>query len=163
MACAGCVLSDPPEHGKANQTPPILFPSSAIPAVFQVLNVSPGQEEEFNIALRSEDAGENLQAELWLDYSIVNPAFPPQLQKAIPVTAGTFEDTQRAIDFQWDVPAVIAKGCHQLTLVVTHNSNLEVRNPNDIATVTWFVNVSDSDAAPFNALRDCPKNSGITN
>jgi hypothetical protein len=163
MTCAGCVLSDPPEHGRANQTPPILFPSSAIPPVFEVLEVSPGDDEEFNVAIRSEDVGENLQAELWLDYSIVNPAYPPQLEKAVPVTAGTFDDTQRAIDFQWDVKSSISKGCHQLTLVVTHNSNLDVRNPNDIATVTWWVNVGDSDAEPFNVLKDCPKNSGTTN
>jgi hypothetical protein len=163
MACAGCVLSDPPEHGRATQTPPILYPGSAIPAVLEVLSVKHGDREEFNIAIRSEDVGEDLLAELWIDYSIVNPAYPPLLQKAVPVAAGKFEDDTRAIDFDWDVPTSVSQGCHHLTLVVTHNSNLEVRNPSDIATVTWWVNVNDSTAEPFNALRDCPKNTGATN
>jgi hypothetical protein len=153
MACAGCVLADPPEHGRATQTPPILFAAQADPPVFQVLEVEPNDSVLFNVPIRSEDVGEPLLAELVLDYSIVDP---PRLQKAVPVTAGTFEDTKRTIDVAWDVPSDTAAGCRLLTLWVTHNSNLDVRSLDDVATVTWAVSVGDSSGDP-NTLASCPK------
>jgi hypothetical protein len=157
MLCVGCVLADPPEHAEAEQTPPILFANQAVPSVYEVLNVSQNDRITVNVPLRSEDVGEGLLAELYVDYSITGSQV---LQKAIVVGPGTFEDRQRAVGTYWDVPSI--NGCHQLTLAVTHNSNLETRRLDDIATVTWWVNVSDTEDGSTK-MKDCQKNLGATN
>jgi hypothetical protein len=161
MLCMGCVLAEPPEHGKAEQTPPVLFANQAVPTVYEVLSVTPGDRIPLNVPLRSEDVGEGLQADLVLDYSITVEPFQA-LQKTIFISPGTFEDRQRAVDMHWDVLFGTKAGCHQLTLAVTHISNAETRRLDDIATVTWWVNMSDTEDGS-NKMKDCPKNLGGTN
>jgi hypothetical protein len=163
MLCLGCVLADPPEHGKAEQTPPMLYANQAVPPVYEVLNVSPGDRISFNVPLRSEDVGEALQADLYLNYSITNPDRLEATQtKSVFISPGTFEDRQRDVNMQWDVRVGTKPGCHQLTIAVTHIGNAQIGKLDDIATVTWWVNVSDNETSP-NQMKDCPTNKGSTN
>jgi hypothetical protein len=124
-----------------------------------VQDVTSGTAFPIKVPLRSEDDGENLQAELYLGYSLAEQV--PK-QEAFPITAGTLDEL-RDVDIEWNVPSNIS-GCQQLTLLVTHASNVIVRDKSDIATVTWWLNVDDDDdPSKGNLLRDCPKNTGTTN
>lgn len=155
MTCVGCVLADPPEHGQATQTPPILVANQAQPSPYQVLSASEQGVVDLNVPIRSEDDGDDLLALLVLDYSIKTPL---DIQNVGTVAAGTLEDLDRSVTIPWNVP-VGEDGCHTLTLEVTHQSNQVARDPADIATVTWFVDINGTGAS----LADCPKILGGTN
>jgi hypothetical protein len=163
MACGSCVLSDPPVHGQATQTPPILYANQADPSPYVVIETGAGAEIRVNVPIRSEDDGEPLQAELILNHSIAGgDPYVNRLLGSVPVTAGSLVDDSRSVDIAKDLPPGLTQGCHQLTLLVTHASNLVPREKSDIATVTWWLNVDD-DPLTANQLAECPKNTGSTN
>lgn len=155
LLAGGCVVSDPPEYGRADQTPPLLNLVDAAPSITQILVVEPGDRVDFNVPVRSEDPpGDELFAQLFLDYTLSTEEF----QRFARVQPSTFSDTDRAIVMQWNVPNGAA-GCRQLTLVVTHASNLNAANrpdsSEDTAIATWWVNIDDDSDTP-NTLASCP-------
>ena len=74
----------------------------------------------------------------------------------------TFDDVQRVIGFRWWVDRV-TDGCHQLTLLVAHESSWdgELDRPRsdvgagDIAMAVWWVNVN-APPGDQTTLRNCP-------
>lgn len=161
------MLSDPPTYGQATQTPPVLYGNDARPSTLVVKNVSAGETLDINVEIRSEDDGEDLQARLILNHSIAGDGpYIDYLLDAVPVDPGSLnDDKRREISTATELPSGLPKGCHQLTLWVTHVSNLEARAKRDIATVTWWLNVDDDSTTPetTNQLRNCPQNTGSTN
>jgi hypothetical protein len=162
MSCVtpGCVVSDPPEYGVARQTPPFLDLGQAEPQVFVLREVPSGDQQTFKVGVRSEDAGDELLAQLYLDYLISEP---PPLLNFVRVPPSTFDDTSRKIEIPFLVPN--RPGCHQVSMVVTHSSNLGPTNkpivPSDVGIATWWVSIDEDDQDP-SLVRDCPSQLGGT-
>jgi hypothetical protein len=162
----GCVVADPPDYGRTDQTPPLLLLGLADPNVHEVLHKKKGESVPFKVPVRSEDAGDDLFAQLFLNYKLEgedNPRFTR-------VRASTFDDQEREVRITWNVPA--RQGCQQLSLVVTHFSNLDEGNlpirAADTAIATWWINIDDVDDPvldPENAswMGKCPKAAAPTN
>ncbi len=155
-ALAGCIVAGPPDYKDPTQTPPVLDLNGADPSILQIIERAPGEQITFKIKVRSEDAGDDLIALLYIDYGATTQA----LEANQTIAASTFDDTNREVNFAWTVPN-IQRGCRQLTLLVTHTKHTSILGPtdnNDIALVTWFLNVADPDGT--NVLAQCPKTAG---
>lgn len=162
MTCVlpGCLQSNPPDYQSLAQTPPMLDLNSADPSLLNVLDVdtTSGETIPFNIKVQSEDRGVGLIAVLYVDYGV---AHVQQTETVATVPASTFSDTSRQISLNWTVPSgpVLSPGCHQLTLLVTHATNLPIRNSADVGLATWWLNVDDQPAGT-NTLAGCPTTTG---
>ena len=152
---AGCVVSDPPNYGVAKKTPPFLDLTAANPKVFERKDVNRGDKVNFNVPVRSEDAGDQLIGLLYLNYNVIkNGELQEQFLKVDFVSPSTLDDTKRTVDILWDVN--VDPGCYQATMVVTHQSNLTDNRPDrseDTAVAMWWLNVDDDGG---NLLQDCP-------
>lgn len=155
---AGCIVGDPPELGQPQQTPPFVDTAKTDPTPGRVIQLESGDNLPLTVPYRSEDAGEDLFATLWLDYEVEGERLITFRQ----LPAGTLDDGERQFSTSWTVPAPLS-GCHQLTFVLTHLSSMDGTKPSseaaDVATVTWWLNVGDSAEEP-NLLADCPGPSG---
>jgi len=152
VAPASCIVSEPAEYGVAKQTPPFLDAKNAAPSVLHTHKLSLGDKVLVNVPFRSEDAGEELRALLWLDKGVIGKTTLLNFREIPP---GKPEDNKRSIDIPADIQVA---GCHSMSLVVTHRSNLdkdnnEPVNDDDTAILTWWLNVDDEGQA---LLGDCP-------
>lgn len=145
---SGCVLSNPPEYGTVKQTPPFLQLDGADPSIYFVSKIDPGAQS-ISIQVRSEDAGEELTARLYLDYdpSSLGPdgGLPVLNEVGSRRLPPSTLDTIRTISVQWTAQTA---GCHQVTMVVTHTPNLDFDtnqpiDTTDVAYATWWFNVDD--------------------
>ena len=159
---SGCLVDDPPPYTQPNKTPPRLDYHHALPLLNQVIVRKTGDTLEFDVPVASEDAGEDLNSLLLLDYA--GGADP---SKVVPgtgqtITASTLDDTSRHIKTKWTVSFFGEKGCHRLTLRVTHKSNVNINNfpdvfnDTDLAEAYWWANL-DADPTSGNMLVDCPQ------
>jgi hypothetical protein len=144
---AGCVVSDPPEYGVARQTPPFLDATSAFPDLFYRVDLTSGQTKSFGAELRSEDAGEPILAQLFLDYNVTDGNIPRQRVLGFKqVAASTIDDAKRTVQIPWLVQGV-TPGCYPISLVVTHVGNLDEtnkpKNSTDTAILTWWVSIDE--------------------
>ncbi len=142
----GCLFPGPPDYDESPQTPPFL--SLPDPPTTQILAVQSGDVVRTNVKLRSEDAGEWLFAALYLNYLIDDRS--RRTGDSALVSPGTFSDTDRTISIDWTVPDRPTPGtCEQLSLVVTHVSNLDRDNQpktsDDVSIVTWWVSINASE------------------
>jgi len=153
---SSCLVDDPPPFPESKQTPPRLDYHAAQPLLGQFIFAQNGETLDFSIPVASEDAGDDLIALLFLDYS----GGAATRVAGIGVTASTLDDTTRKVVLHWPVLG-ISPGCHRLTLRVTHNANLNtinsplVQNQSDLAEANWFA-IIDADSAVANTLADCP-------
>ncbi|MFO0571121.1 MAG: hypothetical protein U0263_36145 [Polyangiaceae bacterium] len=148
---AGCVVSDPPTYGVTKQTPPFLDAISATPSIFGRLDLVAGQTKQFNVPVRSEDLGDPLFAVFWLDYGIKEAGIPKQqLLTFREIPPSTFEDAARFVTINWNY--TVKAGCHAVSLIVTHKSNLGPDNEptavDDTAILTWWLNYDDDPSDP---------------
>ena len=93
---------------------------------------------------------EELRALLWLDKGVIGKKTLLNFREIPP---GKLEDDKRSIDIPADIQVA---GCHSMSLVVTHRSNLDNNEPvndDDTAILTWWLNVDDEGQA---LLGDCP-------
>jgi hypothetical protein len=146
VAPVSCIVSDPAEYGVAKQSPRFLDARNAKPSVLHHHPLDLGQTFSVNVPVRSEDTGD----ELFLDYGIVGKRTLLGFRELAP---GKFEES-RSID----IPAeILLPGCHAVSLVVTHRSNLTENNEpirsDDTAILTWWVNVDDDGS---NLMSECP-------
>jgi len=159
----GCLVADPPLHEAPEKTPPILDLARAIPLVTQVQRVSTTDvvpELHFSVPVRSEDQGDQLLALFFLNFGEASQS--PQLP-ITRVASGSFEDESRSIEKSWNY-AGMSQGCHQLTLMVTHESNFdlvtfEAVDKSDLAIASWWVGVNDEPTGSV-SLHDCPSQGG---
>ncbi len=162
VVVAGCVVSDPPEYGVGKQTPPFLDLTLTQPNIFHRVDLAKFQQLKINVPVRSEDAADGLVGLLILNNNVFeNGESKEQLQGFQILNPSTFDDTKRSFDFTWS--ANLAKGCYQLSLVVTHSGNLNGNEPKrteDTAFATWWVDVDDDGT---NVLQDCPERLGGSN
>ena len=156
LVAAGCVVPDPPEYGVARQTPPFLNLGTS--GVFGLKEYDTGEGATVSVGVRSEDAGEDLLAQLFLNYSVGGPTINPPINFAF-VSASTFDDESRQIDIPFSAPS--NAGCYQMTLLVTHYTNvLPTKQPKDFKDVgiaSWWISVVDPDDPQSVLLSACPK------
>lgn len=152
LTMTSCLLPGPPDYQQAQKTPPILFDPE--PPVTSVLLATSNVPVHINVGLRSEDAGDWIVGILYLNYLI------PEREERTPgftlVAPGTF-DEQRDIILDWTPPERPDPGtCEQLSLVVTHYSNLDADNrpidAQDKAVMTWWVDINGT----LETLGQCP-------
>ncbi len=159
MLTPGCIVADPPAYEERAKTSPMLDLSMADPPITEVIAVDTTAARTivpFNIPVRSEDAGDELMALFYLSFGQEDQT--PQY-RITEEPASTFDDANRVISLEWDYHQM-DRGCHQLTLVVTHRANFDLEkwlptDPADVALATWWVNVDDDPAQP-NRFSDCP-------
>jgi len=170
MTCVtSCIVADPPQYTNPETTRPELSAYGAHPSVYQaVLIQTPSNSTPtFTVPVRSEDAGESLEANFWLDYGTMNPVF--LLGQLIPPS--TYNDTSdREISFQLPV-AGIPGNCHTLSIIVAHLSSVlktmdsqgvgrDLRHfdpqlaDRDAALISWWINVNPT-GDPL-TLSGCP-------
>jgi hypothetical protein len=161
-----CIVADPPEYRAPVQTRPVLNVYGANPTATQALLVptdsNPPPTPQFNVQVRSEDAGEPLRAVFFLDYQMPRRGTQLGEQKLISKTipAATYEDGNRTIAYTW--APMTSDGCHYLSLVVAHRNSFQqndedkldpVAAVDDAAIVTWTVAVNPP---PDGTLVNCP-------
>jgi hypothetical protein len=157
LACAllfvgtqgSCLVTSVDEFPEPASTPPFLNGSRATPPLNQVILVDPATSSPitFSAFVRSEDAGQNLDARLVYDW--------PQLD-AIQLTevgAGTFNE-DRLVSFTWDPRSptlrgdTIPPGCHPFTMIISHRFNPYSNVParlDDSDFLVWWVFIADRD------------------
>jgi hypothetical protein len=151
-----CLVDDPPPFSQPQRTPPRLDQRNTLPLLAEVIVAKSNDALKFEIPVSSEDAGDQINAILLLDY---------QGGPVIQVSGGTLppstlEDTERApLSFLWIIDRV-DPGCHRLTLRVSHLSNMPsafspIIDASDVAEAYWWMNL-DVDPALANTLVDCP-------
>lgn len=157
----GCIVADPPQYQDALQTPPQLDVYGALPTISQidVITTPAPVGPTFTVPVRSEDAGEDLNAVFFLDYGSASPQ-PLNIQT---VSASTFNDTGRSISWSWTVGTQYSH-CHTISLVVAHRSSFQLHDSTqliatkaklDAAIVTWWVNINPPSDAQY-SLVNCP-------
>ena len=167
MLFAGsCIVADPPEYRAPGQTRPVLNMYSAAPTATQALVVDASEGLNpvinFSVQVRSEDAGEDMQAILFLDYQLPDEDSVGTAR----VPPSTYDNVGRFIKFSWQVKKW--RGCHFMTLVVAHSStflqdystHLDPRvADDDAALATWTVFVQDEKTGEI-TLSSCPTRVG---
>lgn len=156
LVAAGCVVPDPPEYGVARQTPPFLDLSTAKVFELKEYKTTDTIPPSISVGVRSEDAGDNLFAQLILNYSVTDKKNSQLLGVAF-IPASTFDDLSRQINITFNVPD--RPGCQQMSLVVTHVSNLTQTNEpqdfGDVGIATWWLSIDDDDDTAL--LSKCPR------
>lgn len=170
LALSGCLVSGPPNYHDPKETPPFL--SNETPVLEQVLSAYAGSSStppnQYNLTanVRSQDvAGDGLIAFLYLDYGTTNQVRQPALWTWTG-PAKTIDDTSRSVTLPWSA-ANQPTGCHTLTMLVTHASNVTspkgvptISNLDDVALATWWVNIyndtTKKDATPLSACESGP-------
>jgi hypothetical protein len=156
----GCLIEDPPPYAEPQKTPPWLDLRRAVPFIDQVLVNKSGDTVQFNVPVRSEDAGDLVLASLLVDYK--GEGSIKERVITVEVEPSTFDDMDRAIVFPWTIPNFKDReGCHRLTLMVTHASNVsfedfpEPFDKTDLAVAVWWINI-DTEAEASSQLLECP-------
>jgi hypothetical protein len=161
----GCLVADPPQYEEPATTPVFLDVAAAVPIVGRIIVREPSPRIEFDVPFRSEDNGDRVAFSLLQDFG-----FPGRTDEVFCrgfVPPGTFDETDRAIRFT-ALPKRAKPGCNQLTLLVTHEKNLDtgecrpdlIRGVGDTAMVTWWLNVVAA-GEDESTLVNCPSPSEI--
>lgn len=175
---SSCLVSPPPDLNEETPTRPNLNLPLAVPPVNQVLIVDATDVSiPFSIPFSSEMAGEQMRAQLWLNYGFEKQRF--LLQRALDATSpprsgmeGQEEPGEEAgnpgereLTFYWNVSeSRLPKGCQQLSLLMTHASNFDSSfdeqpglpiDNSKVALATWWLNVGPELDEQQNLL-NCP-------
>lgn len=168
LSFTGCIVADPPEYQEPRRTPPILDLNHAEPSPYWVVIVykeeNPTYDLVVNVPLRSDDQGERVWFALYVDYKTKN----------IPLITNLFLepstlDDQRSISRQVTFDARVLPGCHQLTLLVAHESSWDHNNQlprldapeGDVAIATWWLNLDPPSTSDPYTLANCPSQSEV--
>lgn len=132
---SSCLIDDPPPYTPPGRTPPRLDYHKALPRLDLVIVAASRDTLKFEIPVASEDAGETLTAQFFIDNQFVN-------YDTIP--ASTLDDTSRTARFSFLIVGLA--GCHRFKIRVAHTFNLPsgdgpANDPNDLAEVYWWANI----------------------
>lgn len=161
----GACLDTPPTYEAETQIPPFVIAAEVVPPLESVYTLAVNDRMRINVPFLSEDLGDALVGYILVD-ARTNQVAPQPTAGPFVLAPSTFSDAQRAVDEEFSLDlAASALGCHTVTLVLTHESNLSLGQPVDearTARVVWWVNVVDpatgleTDAL----LADCPTTGG---
>ncbi len=162
---SGCVIAGPPDYQDPQKTPPVLDLTGASPSIWSVIVANsgaisgqPATQLQISVPVRSEDGTDSLIGLLYVDYNTDKQVLQPGYW---PGGSSTF-DIIRNVSLPWSA-ANQPKGCHTLTLLVTHASNvgpgavvsIPKDQPDDLALATWWVDIDDTNSDT--TLPSCPK------
>jgi hypothetical protein len=160
VACTlgACLVAEPPTYENPQRTPPMIDLTQTFPVVTQITTLYSRDLQEFTVAVRSEDQGTNLVGFLILDYTLEGEI--PLGTNELP--ASTFEEL-RGLRVPWRVQDNL-RGCHQVTMLITHTDNLTYINNKttpiskaDVALAVWWVHINPDETDPEAAFGPCPK------
>jgi hypothetical protein len=162
LSATGCLVADPPEYQEPERTAPMLQRSLALPAPTEIVPISVGDSVTFTVPFRSEDAGVQPIAVLWLDYTIRGSE-----EVLLPVDRSQpsdFYDTSRSFSITYTFDDVDV-GCRQVSLVATHLDNLDNSfrpvSLEDTDVVTWWAEITDPNNPESSTLDSCPSNTDL--
>ena len=158
LFATGCLVAEAPDYSGSQQTPPHIESSSITPSPFALITVPENSSgQTFTFKVYSEDADDPLLTAFFADYGLVENQMPLDDRTHPPSTL----DKPRTIS----VPVQtfrVADGCHQLTMLVMHESSWnnatdrpELNKLQDVTSVTWWMHVRPDPADPA-TLFDCP-------
>jgi len=167
LSLTGCLVADPPQYEEPRRTPPILDLNHAEPSPYWIVIVEKKQGDDLTIKVpvRSDDQGERLLFAVHVDYkgkntTLSSSSLPPSTLDAGP----------RNISRGVDLDERVTLGCHQLSLLVAHDSPWELGTgqplpdapPEDLAIATWWLNVVDPKVvSDLYTLPNCPSQSEV--
>ncbi len=164
-ASTSCVVTGSPDFSPLERAAPKLIPVTPTAELMKVIaegnNFFP---EPFAAQVLSEDAGDEIETVLLVDYGLEGPGGEPWLAANVGsrVSAGTLADGPRDFSVMWRPQPAFAdlRMCHTVTLVVTHEWNGVApfyycpADKDDAASLTWVVALcKDSASCGF---EDCP-------
>ncbi len=156
---SGCLVDDPPAYTQPKRTAPRLDYYRAKPLLDRIIVASEKESITFEIPVTSEDAGEGLTAQFYVDSSLNNNRNLP---------ASTLDEAPRLVRFTYSVPLRGPPGCHVFKIRVAHSSNVTlgdapVLDPNDVAEVYWWANLALPEGQSRGILEDCPTQTFVPN
>lgn len=145
---SACLVTGSPDFSPPERTRPQLIAVTPPTEFIRPAFVDGAfQPETLEAAVLSEDAGDDLEAVLLVDYGYLAPGDIPWRDTAPvdTIAPGTLSDGPRPVSVSWTPRSFIEPGCHTLTLLVTHQKR--GTNPgfwcpadaDDYASLTWFV------------------------
>ena len=173
LLATGCLFPEPPEWEAPQQThPPQLMdpvpsPTDIVSVISTLVNPTGGAGNlHIVVNERSEDNGEGLRAILFLNYNSELNA-EVKFQNIFEVAPGHLEEL-KSILMDWPIPLRTDVYCTPLTLIVTHESNVDKsanhfpilakgKGAEDISSITWWIAVN-----PVSAIASCPIATGVT-
>lgn len=162
-ATSGCLVTDSPDFSPPARTAPQLFPVLPTTEFIRALTGESGyQLPKFDANVLSEDAGDDLESALLIDYGVEGPGGDPWLTATPGPTlpARSLADGPRLVSAGWN-PFNFGAGCHTVTMMVTHakwgvNPGYWCpKEANDYATLTWVVALCGADVSSC-TFDDCP-------
>jgi len=162
LLTSSCVVADPPEYRDPVQSRPVLDVYHADPPALQLIVAEKNSPSPIKISVpvRSEDAGEDLQANTYLDFNLPSQ----QVLNLQTIPASTYDNEGRTVNVDFSVTGATEKGCHLLSIVVAHRDTFQLlqidrldpkKADTDAAIINWWVNV-DPDPGQERSLINCP-------
>lgn len=152
MATSACLVTSTPEFDPPQQTAPFLIAASATPDPRKVIVIdsSKSQKVDFSVEVRSEDSGQPVLFQLYVDYG-----YPPEtddpdelLFRQVITTLPQLDPStisnakRRPILATWHVNDPLRAGCHNVTLIASHAFFPKTACPRcrrDSSQITWQV------------------------
>lgn len=169
FASTGCIVADPPQYEEPKRTPPFLDLSRAEPSPYWLVVIDRNDplgahSVKITIPIRSDDQGERVWFGVHVDFKTDNGV----VLGSQPMAPSTFDVTRTFSSPDFQLNGLILQGCHQLTLVVAHESSWDYTHQqpkldapkDDIAVATWWMNVDPPPTDPFTLTR-CPNQSEV--
>jgi hypothetical protein len=170
MALGGpsCLLTQNPEFDGPQAVGPFIQagtpdPGSVLAVGFQIGSTRAYAPQKVSFYVYSEDLGRPLYAALYLDGAPIVGAGKPIAPGHLAGGDDGGLAQKRPVSIPFTIPSGTPRGCHVLTLNVTHDITIVFRkddtiNADDLASVSWIVDLADGDPAnPPNLLSNCPQ------
>lgn len=131
-----CLVDDPPPYTPPDRTPPRLDYHKASPLLDRLVTAAAKDLLTFEIPVASEDAGDELTAQFFVDSQFLSyHTIPPS----------TLDDRSRSARFSFQVLPTFV-GCHRFKILVAHSVNLpsssaQPTDLNDLAEAYWWANI----------------------
>jgi hypothetical protein len=160
LGSGGCLIADAPDYGGPQRTTPFILSSSISPSPYELIEVQEDDPpQDFSFRVYSEDVNDKLRIAFYRDYLLVEPLQHLDDRSYPPSTL----DNPHNISLDLNL-TVVPSGCHQLTLLVMHDSTWDDATDapypdkplDDISSVTWWMNVRPDPNDP-GTLYDCPR------
>lgn len=158
-ACAmmeSCLIAPPPDFQDPTPQRPNVSMGLVVPAPWQTLIVERnGPAVLLTVPFQVDDAGEKVIAQLWLNWGLASERVLGQKSWEAQM------DLNHQISWSWNPDLSVPEQCQQLTLVITHESNISDSSPIKpidpelTAFISWWLNV-DADPMNPNTLVNCP-------
>jgi hypothetical protein len=179
IAAPGCLVTETPTFTDPAQTRPFLLAETAEPDLREMVVITPEQNSAFpfRASFVSEDAAQDVEARLLLDYGVLNEFIDENGDKLLvpyvdsenaggQASAARLSDGPRPMKMRLQLNGVTA-GCHTVTMIVSHSFQGDIpgcpQDLEDSSQLTWQVfRCADPAAAcpptadGFDPTLDCP-------